>query len=146
MLLAKSKEFQKHFNGLLANGQVKKVYQAIVQGDFTRAGFKPGQVITHFMKPSPMAPKIVEPFEYAGWQKCSLVPLNFEKDGDTSWIDIDLLTGRPQQIRAQLAKIGHPIIGDLVYGSQIKLNEPNQIKLQSRLLSFADFKFTLEPI
>ncbi len=33
-------------------------------------------------------------------------------------LQIELLTGRKHQIRAQLAALGHPIVGDLKYGSK----------------------------
>lgn len=44
-------------------------------------------------------------------------------------------TGRPHQIRVQLAKIGCPIIGDLRYGAA-KTNEDASICLHARSLSF----------
>jgi 23S rRNA pseudouridine1911/1915/1917 synthase len=49
-------------------------------------------------------------------------------------LDIELLTGRHHQIRAQLSKIGCPIKGDLKYGA--KRSNPNGgISLHSHTLS-----------
>jgi len=42
---------------------------------------------------------------------------------NTSLLDIHLHTGRFHQIRAQLAFIGHPIVGDKKYGAHSALPE-----------------------
>ena len=50
-------------------------------------------------------------------------------------VEVELLTGRHHQIRAQLSKIGCPIKGDLKYGA--KRSNPNGgISLHSRSMSF----------
>lgn len=40
-----------------------------------------------------------------------------EKRGDKSLLKINLKTGRPHQIRAQLSHLGCPIVGDVKYGA-----------------------------
>lgn len=52
-----------------------------------------------------------------------------------SLLEIDLLTGRHHQIRAQLAKIGCPIKGDLKYGAK-RSNHDGGISLHSRSIGF----------
>jgi RluA family pseudouridine synthase len=42
-----------------------------------------------------------------------------------SLIDLDLLTGRPHQIRVQLAGMGYPILGDLRYGARRFFDDRN---------------------
>ena len=45
---------------------------------------------------------------------------------DTTLFEVDLLTGRPHQIRIHLACIGHPLAGDPLYasGGQPRLDQP----------------------
>jgi 23S rRNA pseudouridine1911/1915/1917 synthase len=41
-----------------------------------------------------------------------------ERAADTTLLELTLVTGRRGQIRAQLAALGHPIVGDRAYGSR----------------------------
>jgi len=50
-------------------------------------------------------------------------------------VGVELLTGRHHQIRAQLAKIGCPIKGDLKYGAK-RSNDGGGISLHSRMVEF----------
>ena len=42
------------------------------------------------------------------------------KKQDSSLIEVELLTGRTHQIRAHMAYIGHPLVGDSKYGKNKK--------------------------
>lgn len=57
-----------------------------------------------------------------------------QKNGNTL-LEIDLLTGKYHQIRAQLAHIGLPIVGDEKYGSTQKY-VPNALALHASQLTF----------
>ena len=50
-------------------------------------------------------------------------------------VEVELLTGRHHQIRAQLSKIGCPIKGDLKYGAR-RSNPDGGISLHSRRVEF----------
>ncbi|MFH1077609.1 MAG: RNA pseudouridine synthase [Pseudomonadota bacterium] len=52
-----------------------------------------------------------------------------------SLIEVRLITGRRHQIRAQLSALGHPIVGDRLYGSDIDLG-PDNILLMAKSISF----------
>lgn len=60
--------------------------------------------------------------------------VSVNRDENTTKLEISLKTGRFHQIRAQLAHLGHPIIGDKKYGSLY--NFPRGIALTAFKLEF----------
>ncbi len=44
--------------------------------------------------------------------------ISYDKERDLSLIEVELLTGRTHQIRAHMAHIGHPLLGDEKYGDK----------------------------
>lgn len=55
-----------------------------------------------------------------------------------SWLELELLTGRTHQIRVHLAAIGHPLLGDDLYGGSIA-----QIARQALHSFYVSFKHPL---
>lgn len=47
--------------------------------------------------------------------------LTYDPSKDITYINADIKTGKTHQIRASLANLGYPILGDKLYGSKIKL-------------------------
>lgn len=48
--------------------------------------------------------------------------LTYDPSKDITYINADIKTGKTHQIRASLANLGYPILGDKLYGSKIKLD------------------------
>ena len=68
--------------------------------------------------------------------KLSRLEYRTVEEGDRySLLEINLLTGRKHQIRAQLSAIGHPIKGDLKYGAR-RSNRDGGISLQAFRIRF----------
>lgn len=64
--------------------------------------------------------------------------LNYQLKGELDGkilLEVEPLTGRPHQIRAQLSKINCPIVGDLKYGATYPLQDKS-IALHCRQMSF----------
>ena len=58
-----------------------------------------------------------------------------ETRGDSSLLEICPITGRRHQIRAQLALVGCPLVGDVKYGSAMRLPD-HRIALHAFRLDF----------
>ena len=56
--------------------------------------------------------------------------------GGLSLVECELLTGRTHQIRVHLASIGHPLLGDVVYGAKKPVPGLAGQCLHARRLSF----------
>lgn len=113
MIFAKTPDFQTRFNRWLVNHQVKKRYRALVPRDLSK-GLK-----THYMEPGERTPRAVIDEVRPGWAKCELTVIESRALSAGGFeVEIDLHTGRTHQIRAQLARMGAPILGDRLYGSR----------------------------
>lgn len=133
IVYAKTREFQSAFNKLLIQREMTKIYKALVEGN----SLSPG-LLTHYMEPSPRAPKKVSREEHEGWQNCILEILEVnQKENQRSELKIHLLTGRTHQIRAQLGYENHPVVGDHAYGAT-KLWEEEKIELEANELRFVN--------
>jgi 23S rRNA pseudouridine1911/1915/1917 synthase len=98
--------------------ETKKIYRALVEG---RPDPPEGQ-LTNWLLKSGMMMKIVRPKTPLS-QEAKLIYRTREARGDTSLVEVELITGRRHQIRAQLAAIGCPIVGDIKYGAKEAQNE-----------------------
>tara|TARA_B100001778_G_scaffold307999_1_gene288455 strand:- start:2583 stop:3509 length:927 start_codon:yes stop_codon:yes gene_type:complete len=60
----------------------------------------------------------------------------FESPFKISTLSCRLETGRTHQIRVHLAAIGHPVLGDELYGGRTSFNISNRLALHAQMLTF----------
>ncbi len=59
-----------------------------------------------------------------------------ERFGDSTFLELKLETGRTHQIRVHMSFIGHPLLGDEVYGRKKQKHEIRGQALHARVLGF----------
>jgi 23S rRNA pseudouridine1911/1915/1917 synthase len=114
LILAKSLKAQAQINKLFAKRKVRKFYRARVEQTVSLG------LIEHFMDPSSRIPKVLSRDAREGWLDCRMDILEANERAQGYELEIELLTGRTHQIRAQLAALGAPITGDTAYGSKVR--------------------------
>ena len=135
LLLAKKKSALRKLNEQFANRQVKKNYLAMVEGVSRDAE----GLLSHWLYKDQKEKKALI-FDEPGENRdaCQLRYRVVWQDSTKSLLEVELLTGKFHQIRAQLAAIGLPIIGDEKYGAVQFDYVDKGIALHAHSLEFID--------
>ncbi len=110
-LLSRSAEFQKRFHQLLKSNDTEKIYETLVVAHPT-LGYH-----CHYMEQQKRAPQKIFAQPAEGRKKCELEILSVIEADEGFRVRLKILTGRTHQIRAQLAFLGCPLLGDELYGA-----------------------------
>jgi 23S rRNA pseudouridine1911/1915/1917 synthase len=129
------------FSTAATSGGVQKIYWAVVEmpqdnQGITLPGPEPAELI-HWIQFDPRRNKSIAHNEPGQNRKKAVMRWRLAGKGTHYlFLEIELVTGRHHQIRAQLARMGLHVKGDLKYGA--KRSEPNGgIRLHARSLSFS---------
>ncbi len=126
LVFAKTKEAAAKLTKQLFAGTLNKQYYAVVCG---KPSEKTGKLVDYLVKEGSMGRIGAEEEREA---KRAILQYKILKDwnGECSLADVRIETGRFHQIRLQMAHAGHPILGDLKYGTRqsIELSWKYQVK------------------
>ncbi len=114
VIIAKNKSTYKFFQDEWSKNYVIKKYFAIIHGQIKNKS----ATLTNFLeKNNRLHQSIVHDTESIDAKKSILIYNTINEKEEYSLLDIQILTGRFHQIRAQLSHFGHPIWNDTNYGA-----------------------------
>ena len=120
VLFARASKSASRLSKQFREGTIKKYYRAIALGKLKQARDK----LVHHLRKGKSLKATVFPRETSAAKRSELSYEVIDLLGKNSLVEVTLVTGRFHQIRAQMAFIGHPIMGDVKYGAPTSL--PNQ--------------------
>lgn len=116
MIYVKNMELYKTLRENFSTVAKEKKYWCWVEGEM-----KLSQSFTHFFDSREEKGKrvVVRDAGVGTVGELALRPLEFNSEKNMSLMEVTLSTGLRHQIRAQLAHLGHPLIGDTFYGGRV---------------------------
>jgi len=121
VLFARTSKAASRLSKQFREGTPKKHYRAIVLGKLKEEH----TTLVHYLRKEKSLRATVFPRETPTAKRSELSYEVINSLENKSLLEVSLSTGRFHQIRAQMAFIGHPIIGDVKYGAPEPL--PNQV-------------------
>ena len=132
VIYAKTSKALSRLTQMVKNREIKKTYWAIVP----KVEIPQNQRLVHYLQKNEKNNKsTVFPKATEGAKEAVLNYQIIKALDNFQLLEVDLETGRHHQLRAQLAKIGAPIKGDLKYGAS-RSNPDGGIHLLARKLEF----------
>ncbi len=132
VIFARTSKGASRLSQMFANKQIKKTYWAITSE-------RPPKVedeLHHYMAKNEEKNRgLVSDRPRTGYKEAILSYRLIASTQNLNLLEVNLQTGRHHQIRAQLARIGCPIRGDLKYGAK-RSNEGGGINLHARSVEF----------
>lgn len=131
-IFAKTKNALVHINKQMQDRTVGKIYWAVIpKGEIPQEG-----TLIHYLRRNGRTKKSeVSDKEKSGFKRAELSYKIISSIDNYQLLEIQLITGRFHQIRAQLSAIGFPIKGDVKYGAK-RGNKNRSIHLHARSITF----------
>ena len=132
LVFARTSKSLSRLNIMLRDGEIRKVYWAVVKNKPPKTE---DHLVQYLTRNEEKNKSYVHDHPVAGSQKSELIYRLIAQSDGYFLLEIKLLTGRHHQIRAQLGAMGCPVKGDLKYGFP-RSNPGGFIHLHARTIEF----------
>ena len=132
VIFAKTSKALERLNKMLREGEIHKTYWALVEGSPNEPE---GELRDFLISDGRLNKTFIADEKNPDAKEAVLEYKTVAKGERYTLLEINLLTGRKHQIRAQLSATGHPIKGDLKYGAK-RSNPDGSISLLAKSISF----------
>lgn len=132
VLFARGIEAQRTLGSAFAQRRVRKRYVAVVQG---RVAADTGEIDLPLIADWPNRPR--QKVDHTHGKPATTRYAVIERTADRTRLALEPLTGRSHQLRVHLASIGHPILGDALYGGDDVQAAAPRLLLHATALAFA---------
>jgi len=137
VVFARNKQAQDLLEAAFRDRTVRKIYRTLVWGKPKEGAAK----LHAYLKKDAQASKVtIYDWAAPGAQLIETEYAMLDSCGEYSLLEVDLITGRTHQIRAHLAHIGYPVVGDDRYGDREK-NKLWKITRQQLWATRVEFTF-----
>ena len=138
VVAAKTAEALRVLNDKIKNRELTKKYLCIVHGQPSPAA---GRIQNYLRKDEKLGRMTVHETPVPGAKTAITLYRTLAVKGGLSLVECELVTGRTHQIRAHMASLDHPLLGDGKYGTNER-NRPYGEKSQALYSYFLRFDFT----
>jgi Pseudouridylate synthases, 23S RNA-specific len=133
LVFARGEDMQRRLSHLFRERRVKKCYIAMVAG---RVEITAGEVDLPLGSDWPNRPRQKMDFAIGKPSLTRYRVLAHDAVMNISRVELEPVTGRTHQLRVHMAAIGHPILGDVLYGGEAG-SGAERLLLHAQALSFA---------
>ena len=140
LVIARRRAVASALGKLFATRSVRKVYWALVKGVPKPAQGKVATPLVKMAGPEGDRVRAAGPGEQARARRATTHYAVIDQAGQKlSWVSLKPVTGRQHQLRAHMAMIGHPILGDRKYrgNKDLPAGVANRLHLHARRIAFA---------
>lgn len=140
VIAAKNAESLRILNEKIKNREMHKKYQCIVHGKLNPPS---GRIENYLRRDEQRKQVSVHTHRIPGAKNAITEYRTLAVNGSLSLVECTLITGRTHQIRAHMASLGHPLLGDGKYGENTK-NKPYRERSQALYSYYLRFDFTTD--